>query len=161
MQADDPRYLAKGSPWRRVVSVLFLLPAWFAPHTRLRVLFHRWRGVHIGMGVEIGYYCLIGNVHPETVHIADGAVVTANCVLLDHDNALYYTFGGPVRIGAIHIGQRAFLGIGSVVMPGVSIGEQAIVAAQSFVSRDVPARTLVGGQPARVLKEYPPAANRR
>lgn len=154
MQANDPRYLAKGNPWRRVVSVLFLLPAWFAPHTRLRVLFHRWRGVCIGKGVEIGYYCLIGNVHPETVHIADGAVVTANCVLLDHDNALYYTFGGPLRIGEIHIGRRAFLGIGSVVMPGVTIGEQAIVAAQSFVSRDVPPRTLVGGQPARVLKEY-------
>jgi acetyltransferase-like isoleucine patch superfamily enzyme len=154
---QDAQFLSKGNPWRRILSVLFLLPAWFSPHKSLRVFFHRLRGVQIGRGVEIGYYCLIGNVHPGTVHIEDGAVVTANCVLLDHDNALYYTFGGPVRIGEIHIRRRAFIGIGAIIMPGVDVGERAIVAPHSFVSRDVPARTLVAGNPATVVKQYPEA----
>lgn len=153
-EQPDPRFLAKGSLWRRVVSILFLLPAWFSPHKSLRVLFHRLRGVDIGRNVEIGYYCLIGNVHPGTVHIADDAVVTANCVLLDHDNALYYTYGGPVRIGEIHIGRHAFIGIGAIIMPGVRIGERSIVAPHSFVNRDVPDRTLVAGNPAREIKRY-------
>ena len=148
------RLQARGRLRQRVFSVLFLLPAWFSPHKCLRVFFHRLRGVDIGRGVEIGYYCLIGNVHPHTVHIADGAVITANCVLLDHDNALYYTFGGPVRIGDIHIGPRAFIGIGAIIMPGVTVGERAIVAPQSLVKRDVPARTLVAGNPAREIKRY-------
>ncbi len=152
----DPQFLAKGSLLKRIRSVLFLLPAWFSPHKSLRVLFHRWRGVNIGRNVEIGYYCVIGNVHPYNIHIEDGAVVTANCVLLDHDNALYYTLGGPVRFGEIRIGKSAFIGIGTVIMPGVVIGEKALVAPQSFVKDDVPTYCLAGGQPARVIKDYRP-----
>ncbi|NMC62404.1 MAG: acyltransferase [SAR324 cluster bacterium] len=151
---DDSLFLSRGKLIKRIRSIIFLLPAWFAPHKSLRVFFHRLRGVRIGKGVEIGYYCLIGNVHPYNIHIEDYAVITANCVLLDHDNALHYTFGGDVIYGKIRIGPSAFIGIASVIMPGVKIGEKAIVAPQSFVKYDVPAFTLVAGQPAKVIKSY-------
>ena len=61
----------------------------------------------------------------------------------------------PVRIG-----RGAFLGIGSIVLQGVTIGEQAYVAAGAVVTSDVPPHTLVGGNPARPIRHYDEVAKR-
>lgn len=151
-------FLAKGRLSARIRSTLFLLPAWFAPHKSLRVLFHRLRGVHIGRQVEIGYYCIIGNVHPSCIHIGDNVVIAANSVILEHDNSYYYTHGYNVRFGEVHIDKRAFLGIGVVVLPGVTIGAHAIVGALSLVTSDVPPSAIVAGQPARAIRKEPAPA---
>jgi acetyltransferase-like isoleucine patch superfamily enzyme len=55
----------------------------------------------------------------------------------------------PVRIGA-----GAFLGVGSVVLPGVTLGERSYVAANAVVTGDVPANAVVAGNPARVIKQW-------
>lgn len=54
----------------------------------------------------------------------------------------------PVRIG-----QRCFIGGGSIICPGVTIGDECIVAGGAVVDRDVPSRCIVGGNPARILRE--------
>jgi acetyltransferase-like isoleucine patch superfamily enzyme len=151
----DPDYMARGKVCKRILSVIFLLPAWFSPHTKLRVIFHRLRGVKIGKNVEIGYFCIIGNVHPYLITIEDEAVVTAGAVLLEHDNAFYYAHGGEVKFGPVVIKKRSFVGIHSVIMPNVTIGERAIIAANSVVSINVPPNTIVGGNPAKVIKNGP------
>ena len=53
----------------------------------------------------------------------------------------------------VHVGDHVWLCSGCTIMPGVTIGEGAVVAANSTVMKDVPPHTLVGGSPARVLKE--------
>ena len=52
----------------------------------------------------------------------------------------------------IHIGDGCWLGAGVIVVPGVTIGDNAVVAAGSVVIHDVPANTLVAGNPARVIR---------
>lgn len=52
----------------------------------------------------------------------------------------------------IRIGERCFIGGGSTILPGVTIGDEAIVGAGAVVFEDVPARCIVGGNPARILK---------
>ncbi|MEY2516058.1 MAG: hypothetical protein QOJ89_3416 [bacterium] len=52
------------------------------------------------------------------------------------------------------IGDGAFLGVGCAILPGVTLGENAYVAAGAVVTKDVPARTVVAGNPARVIREY-------
>lgn len=145
-------YKARGSLWRRLLGVLFLFPAWFAPHSKLRIFFHRLRGVNIGNGCEVGYFVIMGNVHPEMIKIEDGAIVTARCTLLEHDNAYYYTCRGDVVSMPVIVGKNSFLGIGCVVYPGVTIGRNAIVGAMSFVKANVPDSAVVCGQPARMIK---------
>src|SRR5690606_7684339 len=49
--------------------------------------------------------------------------------------------------------RRASIGSGAVILPGVTIGSEAIVGAGSVVTRDVPARTIVVGNPARILRD--------
>ena len=52
----------------------------------------------------------------------------------------------------VHIGERCFIGGGSVILPGVTVGDESIVGAGSVVFDDVPPRSIVGGNPARVLR---------
>ena len=111
----DQEFLARGRLSRRVFSTLFLLPAWFSPHYTLRNFFHRLRGVRVGKGAEIGYFCILGNVHPGMISIGEGAVIAAGAALLEHDNSLYFTRGGEVRFGRVTVERKAFVGVHSVV----------------------------------------------
>lgn len=153
--SETKSFYAKGTFWARVRSTLFLLPAWFAPHKTLRVFFHRLRGVDIGKKVEIGYFCIIGHVHPHMIHIGDNAVITAKAVILEHDNSYFYAYGKDVKFNEVQIGERAFIGIGSIIMPGTKIGKHSIIGAMSLVKDDIADYCVAVGIPARVLKTLP------
>ncbi len=56
-----------------------------------------------------------------------------------------------------HVGRRASIGSGAVILCGVRIGEGALVGAGSVVTRDVPPHTIVAGNPARILRPVPSA----
>jgi len=154
--SHDRQAKAKGNLWTRLRATLFVVPASIAPHKRLRTFFHKLRGVDIGRNVEIGYGCLLGGVNPSGIHLGDNVVVTARTVILDHDNAYYYTFDGDVVCGDVYVGEGSFLGIGCVVYPGVKIGPRAVVGALSFVKSDIPPYCIAAGQPARVIREMHP-----
>ncbi len=133
----------------RARSTVFLLPAWFSPTSSLRVAFHRMRGVRIGRDVEIGYFVILDNLYPEKIVIDDGATVAARATVLAHDEALAYARNGAEEVLQTHIGSRAFVGVHSVIMPGVTVGAGAIVGAGSVVTKDVPAGATVAGVPAK------------
>ncbi len=52
----------------------------------------------------------------------------------------------------VHIKRNAWIGMGAIILPGVTIGENAIIAAGAVVSKDVPDNALVGGTPAKMIK---------
>jgi acetyltransferase-like isoleucine patch superfamily enzyme len=60
--------------------------------------------------------------------------------------------GRPTRTAPVHIGRNAWLARGSTVLPGVTVGDHAIVAAGAVVTADVPDRTVVAGNPARAVR---------
>ena len=62
---------------------------------------------------------------------------------------------GAILCGGVQTGPGAFLGAGSVVLPGRSVGAHAVVGAGAVVTRDVPERSVVAGNPARVVGEAP------
>lgn len=88
------------------------------------------------------------------IEIGDDVVLSAGCMLVDAglDPA---TFGSSDSRGyanqAIRIGNGAWIGAGAIILPGVTVGELAIVGAGSVVTRDVADRTTVAGNPARPL----------
>ncbi|MCX6501594.1 MAG: DapH/DapD/GlmU-related protein [Microbacterium sp.] len=59
---------------------------------------------------------------------------------------------GKSTFGEISIGEGVWVGSGAIILPGITIGDGAVVAAGAVVTRDVDPHTLVGGVPARVLR---------
>ena len=120
---------------------------------RLRIKLQRWRGVDIGKNVHIGPGCTLDYPYPYFVHIGDGASLAGNDYVLAHSTPMEYhahcveSFVAPPLIGP-----QAGVGINVTILPGVTIGEGAIVAAGSVVTHDVPPRTLAAGVPARIVK---------
>lgn len=122
-----------------------------SPLSKMRVYFHRMRGVRIGEDVEIGYCVLIENVYPERVTIEDGATIAARSTILAHDESALYTGTGEEIVRNTRICKNAFIGVHSVILAGVTVGENAIVGAGSVVTSDVPRNTKVAGVPAKPI----------
>ena len=134
----------------RAFRNLLLFPAWFCPVKGWRAAFHRWRGVKVGAGVEIGYMVLLDNRRPELITIGRDAIVCAMSIILTHDLSKK-NISGLETVGSVHIGEGAFIGMNCTILPGVKIGAYSIVAAGSVVNADVEPYTMVGGVPARKL----------
>lgn len=118
-------------------------------------------GAHINGQISIGYDVYFDASHASLITIDEGAWITSRCLLLCHKrNMENYTWGAdindfPYTLAPIHICRNAHIGMGSIIMPGVTIGEGAIIGAGAIVTKDVPPYTLAVGQPAKIIKTYP------
>jgi len=106
-----------------------------------RVRLNRWRGVHIGKNVWIGYDAIIETSHPHLVTIRDRAAIGIRSTIIAHNRE---------QQGVV-IEEDAVLGPGVIVLPDVTIGRGAIVTAGSVVTKSVPPKTMVQGNPARPI----------
>ena len=93
---------------------------------------------------------------PKLLLLHDNVAISANVTFITHDairhmmmyrDAMYYA---PHR-GCIEVMDNVFIGSGAIILPDVRIGENAIVAAGALVNKDVPAGSIVGGVPARII----------
>jgi maltose O-acetyltransferase len=107
-------------------------------------------GLQLGRNVHIGPQVSIDFSQCWLISIGDGAALAPRVILLAHDASTKGQLG-YTKIGRIVIGRDAFIGAGAIILPGVTVGDGAIVGAGSVVSRDVPARTVVAGNPARPI----------
>ncbi|MFG1403905.1 sugar O-acetyltransferase [Xanthobacter sediminis] len=106
--------------------------------------------IHLGAGVFLNFGCVILDV--VQVMIADGAQIGPGVQIMtaDHprdpaERAAGIEWGRPVRIG-----RNVWIGGGAIILPGVTVGEDAVIGAGSVVTRDVAPGATVVGNPARV-----------
>ena len=86
------------------------------------------------------------------IEIGDGALIGHNVVLATINHDLNPKENRKNHYAPIRIGAHVWIGSNATILPGVTIGDYAVVAAGAVVTQDVPAMTVVGGVPARVLK---------
>ena len=145
-----PRFL-----FRRSMDYFLQVLSHFVPYSGTRVWLHRQRGVKIGKKVHIGPMVTIDDVYPNFVVIEDGVSIAGQNFILTHNKPLeYHKHLSEAFLGPVIIKKNAWIAIGVIILPGVTIGEGAIVASGSVVTKDVPSNTMVGGVPAKVLKEF-------
>ncbi|MDP9223278.1 MAG: acyltransferase [Actinomycetota bacterium] len=145
-------------------SLLRAIGKWTAKHAAKRFPINsvRIRALR-GAGYSVGTSVYIG----EELHITDelfgpGGTLTIGdrvsiaqrvlIVLSSYPNNSNLRSEVGSVIGAVEIGDDAWIGAGAILLPNVRIGESAIVAAGAIVTKDVAPRTIVGGNPARVLR---------
>jgi len=150
---------------RFMVRLINLL-ARHVPGGFFRARLHRIKGVQMGKNVWMGEEVYIDNEYPFLIFIEDNVEIAAYSMIMAHSRDLHMLRPGmyvsdlgyppsPVRIK-----KGAWLGLHSIVLGGVTIGEGAVIAAGAVVTKDVPDFALAGGVPAKVIKFLPKPPNR-
>ncbi|MCE7994812.1 MAG: hypothetical protein HEP71_22745 [Roseivirga sp.] len=110
--------------------------------------------------LKLGQRCLIGQYSffnpSEPIVIGDDCGIGGGCKLFTHGSFLSVLDGYPVSFAPITLGSNVWIAWDVFVLPGVSIGSDVVVGARSFVTKNIPSKTLVSGNPAKVkVKNFP------
>lgn len=110
------------------------------------------RGLQIGKDVDIYSEYPFDANYPGLIRVGNKVTIAANVKILAHDASMGYQTNGAAKIGIVDIGDRVFIGAGSIILPNVRIGDDCVIGAGSVVTTDVPAGTVYAGNPAKFIK---------
>lgn len=141
---------------RLMRSWVLQLLASISPSSNMAVIFQRARGVSIGRHVFLGPNVSIDLLYPQLVKIEDFVSVGMNSMIFAHSNPTcsiylkrrYY----PRKVAPVKIKRGAWIPPGTIILHGVTVGENSVVGAGSVVLEDVEPFTVVAGVPARLVK---------
>lgn len=108
------------------------------------------RGMKVGSNFNRQQGCFLDPTHCFLITIGDDVTMSIRVTVMAHDASTKKTLG-YTKIGQIHIGNHVFVGANATILPGVIIGDYAVIGAGSIVTHDVPTRTVVAGVPAKVI----------
>lgn len=119
--------------------------------------------LHIGNHVQINDSVHIGAI--EQVVIGDHTLIASRVFISDHNHGNYQVQDAasapeippadrPLSSRPVHIGRNVWLGEQVCILPGVTVGDGAIVGANSVVTRDIPPNSIAAGNPARVIRVF-------
>lgn len=118
------------------------------------------------LGVKMGKECQIltdprnaFGTEPWLITLGNHVDVTAGVTFLTHEGGIWVARGLNEKLKEydyfmpIKVGNNVMIGIDSVIMPGVTIGDNVIIAAKSVVTKDIPSNSIVGGIPAKKIAD--------
>ncbi|MEW5954958.1 MAG: acyltransferase [Candidatus Micrarchaeota archaeon] len=142
------RWHAVRNPFRTVLNFVVIHCCRYLPSLSLKNFFYRLLGARIGKNASFGLGATLDIFFPELVEVGENATIGYNTVVMTHE-----FLRGEWRKGRVKIGRNAVIGANCVVLPGVDIGEGAVVSACSLVNKDVPPKAFWGGVPAKEIRK--------
>lgn len=124
------------------------------PFSFVRVLLLRACGVTIGRGCYIGFNVVCDTNFPELVVIGDNVTISHNCMIITHTASPARSFLAKVYLASeqVNIGNGAWIGANSTILPGISVGKDCMIGAGSVVTRSTDERSLWAGNPCQRIK---------
>lgn len=110
-----------------------------------RLYFTKFWGMDIHPDTLISLQVKLDKTYPKGIHVGEGTAISFDAVVLSHD----YIRGVHVDT---YIGKYCQIGARSIVMPGITIGDHSVIGAGTIVTKDVPAHSLVVGNPGRIIR---------
>ena len=134
------------SPLRVMLNFCIIYANRFVPSVNLKNVLYRLTGMKVGKRCSFGLCAMVDIFYPHLITVGDDCIFGYDSVILAHGY-----LRRELRTGPVVIGDHVTVGTKSTILPGVVIGEGAVISAMSLVNKDVPPYTLVGGVPIRVL----------
>ena len=114
------------------------------------------KNIHVGKGVFINSGCCFQDQGGIT--LGDGCLIGHQVVIATLNHDLDPARRGGMYPAPVRVGKNVWVGAHATILPGVTVGDGAVIAAGAVVTKDVPAGVVAGGVPARVLKTIPTAS---
>jgi maltose O-acetyltransferase len=136
----------------RLIGRLYHIAIDYRYRARIRVLIAK--GLVIGKNVTISASAHIDPGYPYLIRIGDNCSLAEGVRVFAHDATTFKFTNGHTRLGRVEIKDNCFIAERVIILPGVTIGPNVLVAAGSVVNRDIPPNSCVAGVPARFYAKF-------
>ncbi|GAF65634.1 putative acetyltransferase [Bacillus sp. TS-2] len=134
--------------WKVVKNFICIQIARYTPFLTVKNwLYRKVLRMKIGNETAVALMVMMDIMYPEKITIGKNSIIGYNTTILTHEYLIK-----EYRIGPVHIGNEVMIGANTTILPGVTIGDRAIVSAGSLVHKDVPAGAFVGGNPMKIIR---------
>lgn len=133
--------------WKVVKNFVVIQLARYTPFLGMKNwLYRTFLRMNVGDQTSFALMVMLDVMFPEKISVGRNTVIGYNTTILAHEYLIK-----EYRLGPVEIGSEVMIGANSTILPGVTIGDGAIVSAGTLVHKDVPAGVFVGGNPMRVI----------
>lgn len=109
-------------------------------------LYRTFLRMEVGKQTAFALMVMPDTMFPELIKVGHNSIIGYNTTILAHEYLIT-----EYRLGEVRIGDHVLIGANTTILPGVTIGDGAVISAASLVNKDVPAGAFVGGNPAKVI----------
>ncbi|PTR58412.1 acetyltransferase [Bacillus anthracis] len=133
--------------WKVMKNFIIIQIARYTPFLSVKNwLYRTFLRMKVGKKTSFALMVIPDIMFPEKITVGDNSIIGYNTTLLAHEYLIR-----EYRLGEIVIGNEVMIGANTTILPGVRIGDGAIVSAGTLVHKDVPSGAFVGGNPMRVI----------
>lgn len=133
--------------WKVMKNFIIIQIARYTPFLSVKNwLYRTFLRMKVGKKTSFALMVMPDIIFPEKITVGDNSIIGYNTTLLAHEYLIR-----EYRLGEIFIGNEVMIGANTTILPGVKIGDGAIVSAGTLVHKDVPSGAFVGGNPMRVI----------
>lgn len=133
--------------WKVVKNFIVIEMARYTPFLGMKNwLYRTFLGVRVGKQTSFALMVMLDVMFPEKISVGRNTVIGYNTTILAHEYLIK-----EYRLGPVEIGSEVMIGANSTILPGITIGDGAIVSAGTLVHKDVPPGYFVGGNPMQVI----------
>ena len=133
--------------WKVVKNFIVIQMARYTPFLGMKNWLYRvFLGLKVGEHTSFALMVMLDVMFPEKISVGRNTVIGYNTTILAHEYLIK-----EYRLGPVVIGSEVMIGANSTIMPGITIGDGAIVSAGTLVHKDVPPGAFVGGNPMRII----------
>ena len=118
----------------------------------IKINYLRATGVKIGRNNMISFRAKI-DVRRGKIVIGDNCTITYGCIILSHDRSAMHINPDDDGEGEVIIGNNVYLGVNTVVLRNVHIGDNSVIGAASLVNKDIPPNVVAVGNPIKIVKK--------